>query len=123
MVDEGKIVETGTHQDLLANGSHYHRLVEAQKGKSNGTPVETPSSSIHESETASSVALSAYSDSEGAVMIEFDNVCFEYPSRPDISVFDGFKLKVMQGETLALVGSSGSVSFFFSLLLFHITAV
>jgi ABC-type multidrug transport system fused ATPase/permease subunit len=109
VVDDGKIVETGTHEELLANESHYHRLVEAQKNKSTGTPPETPVSSEHGSGLSeSTIALSTNSEPEGAVMIEFDGVHFEYPSRPDISIFEGLNLKVMEGETLALVGSSGS---------------
>lgn len=108
VVDGGKIVEKGRHEELLANESNYFRLVEAQKTKAAGTPVETPVSSEHGSGADSSVALSAITEPEGTVMIEFDDVGFEYPSRPDISVFEGLHLKVMQGETLALVGSSGS---------------
>jgi ATP-binding cassette, subfamily B (MDR/TAP), member 1 len=41
-------------------------------------------------------------------MIEFDDIHFVYPSRPDVPIFQGLNLKVRQGETLALVGPSGS---------------
>ncbi|XP_076594196.1 ATP-dependent translocase ABCB1 [Chaetodon auriga] len=37
----------------------------------------------------------------------FDNVKFNYPSRPDVPILQGLNLKVKKGETLALVGSSG----------------
>eukprot|EP00889_Picochlorum_renovo_P000110 jgi/Picre1/27140/NNA_000109.t1 len=40
--------------------------------------------------------------------IEFQNVCFAYPSRPDKVVFDNFNLTVRAGQTVALVGESGS---------------
>ncbi|KAM4705168.1 ATP-dependent translocase ABCB1-like [Rhinophrynus dorsalis] len=39
--------------------------------------------------------------------IEFKNVKFTYPSRPDIQVLKGLNLKIPSGETVALVGSSG----------------
>ncbi|XP_028672963.1 ATP-binding cassette, sub-family B (MDR/TAP), member 4 [Erpetoichthys calabaricus] len=39
--------------------------------------------------------------------VKFDEVCFQYPSRPDVQVLQGLTLKVKQGQTLALVGSSG----------------
>ncbi|KAF3782416.1 putative multidrug resistance protein [Nymphaea thermarum] len=40
--------------------------------------------------------------------IEFKNVEFAYPSRPGTTIFEDFSLKVPAGETLALVGGSGS---------------
>ncbi|KAK9165115.1 hypothetical protein Scep_000306 [Stephania cephalantha] len=40
--------------------------------------------------------------------IEFVNVTFKYPSRPDVVVLEDFNLRVMAGNTHALVGQSGS---------------
>lgn len=40
--------------------------------------------------------------------IEFKNVCFQYPARPHITIFDNLSLKVSAGESLAVVGQSGS---------------
>ncbi|XP_077237910.1 putative multidrug resistance protein [Tasmannia lanceolata] len=40
--------------------------------------------------------------------VEFKNVEFAYPSRPDNLIFHGFSLKVQAGKTVALVGGSGS---------------
>lgn len=39
--------------------------------------------------------------------MSFEDVKFNYPSRPDVPILQGLKLKVKKGETLALVGSSG----------------
>ncbi|XP_045770126.1 multidrug resistance protein homolog 49-like [Maniola jurtina] len=39
--------------------------------------------------------------------IVFDNLYFNYPSRPDMKVLRGLSLKVKAGETVALVGGSG----------------
>ncbi|XP_028833451.1 ATP-dependent translocase ABCB1 [Denticeps clupeoides] len=39
--------------------------------------------------------------------IEFKNVLFRYPSRPDVPVLKGLNLKICTGQTIALVGSSG----------------
>jgi ATP-binding cassette subfamily B protein len=40
--------------------------------------------------------------------IRFENVTFQYPSRPEISALDGVSLHVKPGETIALVGPSGA---------------
>lgn len=40
--------------------------------------------------------------------IEFRNVDFTYPSRPDEKILDRFNLSVKGGETLAIVGPSGA---------------
>jgi ABC-type bacteriocin/lantibiotic exporter with double-glycine peptidase domain len=43
--------------------------------------------------------------------IKFENVMFKYPSRPDMSVLNGFNLSVQHGKTNALVGNSGKIFF------------
>jgi ATP-binding cassette subfamily B (MDR/TAP) protein 1 len=40
--------------------------------------------------------------------IEFQNVKFSYPSRPDVPILKGLSLKINANETVAFVGSSGS---------------
>lgn len=39
--------------------------------------------------------------------IEFKNVHFSYPTRPDVKVLKGLKFTLNAGKTLALVGESG----------------
>ncbi|NXL14216.1 ABCBB protein, partial [Setophaga kirtlandii] len=40
--------------------------------------------------------------------IEFHNVTFNYPSRPDIKILDNLNMVIKAGETTAFVGSSGA---------------
>ncbi|XP_058084469.1 ABC transporter B family member 10-like [Magnolia sinica] len=40
--------------------------------------------------------------------IHFKDVCFSYPSRPDVVIFDGLNLDIPSGKIVALVGGSGS---------------
>ncbi|GLD97150.1 hypothetical protein PINS_up005833 [Pythium insidiosum] len=40
--------------------------------------------------------------------IEFRGVQFTYPSRPDAQIYQNYSLKVTSGQTVALVGASGS---------------
>ncbi|XP_032926696.1 ATP-dependent translocase ABCB1 [Catharus ustulatus] len=39
--------------------------------------------------------------------LEFRNVYFNYPSRPDVEILKGLNLKINSGQTVALVGGSG----------------
>ncbi|XP_044534852.1 ATP-dependent translocase ABCB1-like [Gracilinanus agilis] len=39
--------------------------------------------------------------------VSFNEVAFNYPTRPDVPVLQGLNLEVKKGQTLALVGSSG----------------
>ncbi|MED6173735.1 ABC transporter B member 15 [Stylosanthes scabra] len=54
------------------------------------------------------------SDTDGKVLgsvrgqVEFQNVDFAYPSRPETIILNGFCLKIPAGKTVALVGESGS---------------
>lgn len=40
--------------------------------------------------------------------IEFDHVCFSYPDTPDSPVLKDISFKVAQGQTLAIIGATGS---------------
>lgn len=39
--------------------------------------------------------------------IEFRDVYFNYPSRPDVPILKGLSLRIPSGKTVALVGPSG----------------
>jgi len=107
VVDNGKVVESGTHDELVAMKSHYFRLVEAQKRKPSETVDSSPSSSEHDSQREVDMSAPDNHTTTNNAVIEFEDVHFEYPARPDAPVFRGLNLKVRQGETLALVGPSG----------------
>lgn len=49
--------------------------------------------------------------------IQFDNVQFSYPTRPDSKVLRGLSLNVAAGQVTAVVGSSGSGKSTLALLL------
>ncbi|KAF7138356.1 hypothetical protein RHSIM_Rhsim07G0129600 [Rhododendron simsii] len=40
--------------------------------------------------------------------IQFTDVCFSYPSRPDVMIFNKLNLDIPSGKVVALVGASGS---------------
>ncbi|CAI5521652.1 unnamed protein product [Closterium sp. Naga37s-1] len=40
--------------------------------------------------------------------VEFEMVCFAYPARPEVPIFEDFSLSIPAGATVALVGPSGS---------------
>ncbi|KAN0064553.1 hypothetical protein ACQY0O_002181 [Thecaphora frezii] len=44
----------------------------------------------------------------GSIAVEFDNVDFVYPARPDSKALDGLRLQVPAGQRVGLVGMSGS---------------
>ncbi len=46
--------------------------------------------------------------SRGQGAVEFDDVTFRYPTRPEHAALNGFSLKIEAGEAVALVGPSGA---------------
>jgi ABC-type multidrug transport system fused ATPase/permease subunit len=104
---DGQIVESGTHDDLLAKKGQYFQLVEAQNVKGATTTagdesmtesVKTPNVSEHGCSTV---------DQGKPRLVDIENCHFSYPSRAGAVVFSDFNLTVYEGETLALVGPSG----------------
>jgi len=61
--------------------------------------------------TIDPLATSGFKGTEGAdggLSIEFRNVSFVYPSRPDVPVLQNFNLTIEPGEFVGIVGQSGS---------------
>jgi ABC-type multidrug transport system fused ATPase/permease subunit len=109
VVSEGKVVETGSHEDLLIKKGAYYDLVEAQKRKvkdeNKSNPSSRSSSIVEESmEITKSEAFPTNKSDEKHPVLCFKDVHFHYPSRPGNKVFKGLNLSIRDGETLAIVG-------------------
>ncbi|GKY96092.1 hypothetical protein MPSEU_000569400 [Mayamaea pseudoterrestris] len=112
VMDQGKIIETGTHDSLLANAGTYYNLVQAQKTRQN-LESDILAEAVNQASNPPNVSLidtSTTIDSElgRRVAIRFSDVTFRYPARPEAEVLRNLNLTVYEGETLALVGASGS---------------
>jgi ATP-binding cassette subfamily B (MDR/TAP) protein 1 len=111
----GEIVETGTHDELMVTETGYYRnLVEKQKE----VAAKRSSSFSSRASIISGAASSEFLvdlNNEGeetklgvqSAMLEFKDITFTYPTRPDKQVLKKFNLKIAKGETVALVGPSG----------------
>lgn len=102
---DGSVAETGTHEELLAKESHYYNLVEAQRTRVTAKPNEIAETD-HNSSHGFTLEPSLHGNED--IILRFKDVHFEYPSRPQTPIFRGLNLSVRRGETLALVGPSGS---------------
>ncbi|KAG7369599.1 efflux ABC transporter permease/ATP-binding protein [Nitzschia inconspicua] len=101
----GKVVELGTHDDLMERKEEYFHLVQNQ------TRIKD---NMEQKELVDEASLSHSSSSEGAIffrddktLLQFQNVYFSYPTRPEKEVISNLNLSVKRGENLALVGPSG----------------
>jgi len=102
VVSGGRIVEQGSHDELLSRpDSEYAKLVEAQKPKE-----QSDNQSIASSITSALLGVKNQEQVDSP-QIEFRNVHFHYPTRPENEIFTGMNLAVRNGETLAIVGPSG----------------
>uniref|UniRef100_A0A7S2YI40 Bile salt export pump n=2 Tax=Entomoneis paludosa TaxID=265537 RepID=A0A7S2YI40_9STRA len=109
----GKVVEQGTHDELMGMQSYYRRLVDKQEGGGGDSNPSSNPSSRGPSRSNSAADLAKMDSSvmmgraDGAPHIRFRNVTFAYPTRPKKTILNKFNLVVKQGETIALVGPSG----------------
>jgi ATP-binding cassette subfamily B (MDR/TAP) protein 1 len=112
----GEIVETGTHDELMvAETGYYRNLVEKQNEVATKRSSSTFSGRASAISSAASSEFLAGLDNEGeeielgvqSAMLEFKDITFTYPTRPDKQVLKKFNLKIAKGETVALVGPSG----------------
>jgi len=106
VVSEGKVVESGTHDELLAQQGEYFKLVQSQTHGKEKKVEETNETSSEENSRHSSI-LEEPPANNGHPIIQFKNVKFAYPTRPEKEIFTKLNLSVKHGETLALVGPSG----------------
>jgi len=105
VVAGGKIAELGSHDELMRDKkSQYYQLVETQNKGSTRAKTELPRPV---SDGFLKNVVDSKTDGQGEALLTFKDVKFSYPSRPDNIIFDGLNLTVREGETLALVGSSG----------------
>ena len=106
-------MESGSHEELMeAETGHYRQLVEKQDGiatrSSSATSLSTqglPEDQVESSELfAPPEPETPNMPLDQSTLLEFRNVQFAYPSRPNRQVLSNFNLTVKRGETLALVG-------------------
>jgi len=109
----GEVVESGKHAELISKNGAYFDLVQAQKGrKKKGLDESGESSSrmsVARAKDASAALISTGSTTflEKHDLINFHEVEFKYPSRPEQTIFRDLEMSVKKGETLAIVGPSG----------------
>lgn len=99
----GVIAETGTHDELMAQESYYKKLVDTQ-----GDAALAARSSSVVSKRGSTMSFGKESSELGfegtdadtktvEPLIVFKNVSFCYPTRPNKTILDRFKLKINRG--------------------------
>ena len=111
VISGGKVVEMGSHDELMeCKSGQYRALVEKQEHglESNDTDTKIPSRNNSEANLANMTGSSNDLRALGNItQLRFRDVRFAYPTRPNKTILDKFNLSVRQGETLALVGTSG----------------
>ncbi|PTB62202.1 P-loop containing nucleoside triphosphate hydrolase protein [Trichoderma citrinoviride] len=53
-------------------------------------------------------SLDVSSEKDANVVVDFRNVSFAYPARPNVTVLKNVSFQILKGQTVAVVGSSGS---------------
>ena len=101
---------------MVAPTGYYRKLVDKQDEAGASSISRSMSKSSLTSSRENSVAdLKKLGDESavevtfdkagaGEALIEFKDIVFSYPTRPQKKILDKFSLKVLKGETVALVG-------------------
>ena len=125
-IKDGKVAEIGSHEELMKSELGLYRyLVEKQFTKTTDDN-DSASDNINEGDnnknrnqsTLDLIALERkHAESESPkYLIQFKDVKFYYPSRPDKIILDKFNLNIRKGETIASVGPSGGGKRTFAIL-------
>ena len=99
----GVIAESGTHDELMGSDTYYKKLVDTQ-----GDAALAARSSSIVSKRGSTMSFGGQGSEMGFESSEFDlknaeplivfkNVSFCYPTRPNKTILDRFKLKIYKG--------------------------
>jgi ATP-binding cassette subfamily B (MDR/TAP) protein 1 len=100
VVKSGRVVESGTHDDMMQKGGEYFNLVQHQThGKVLRDKQEPEEIASRHSSTSEALNLNC----DGHPILQFQNVKFSYPTRPENQIFRNLNLSIKQGENLALV--------------------
>eukprot|EP00980_Cylindrotheca_fusiformis_P015007 scaffold4127_cov126-Cylindrotheca_fusiformis.AAC.3 len=99
----GKIVETGTHDELMVASTGYYRGLVAKQKKAVDRAPSDMSSPYGSEQDLTGMDQSGVAEEKDTVL-EFKDIAFSYPTRPKKRILEHFNLKIGQGETVALVG-------------------
>eukprot|EP00934_Nitzschia_sp_Nitz4_P005837 Nitzschia sp. Nitz4//scaffold153_size53422//46055//50256//NITZ4_006766-RA/size53422-snap-gene-0.60-mRNA-1//-1//CDS//3329537277//5827//frame0 len=103
VLDSGVVKEIGSHDELMKDeGGIYRALVEKQVDP---TRASIRRSNTEVSQTASPTA--GGNDSGTVPLLEFKDVHFSYPSRPENRILKGLNLSIQRGDIVAICGPSG----------------
>ncbi len=106
-IDAGKLVSFVVYTAVIGGaiaglGNFYTELLGAIGATERVREILNEESEVKVSETASNAGKKLYGD------IEFQDVQFHYPTRPDIEILKNISFKIPAGNKVALVGPSGA---------------
>lgn len=107
-VDDGRVVEKGSHEELLRLKGHYYQLCEAQAApKDRQNSIAERNSILRNGLKLENMSGSMEGEAVEPFQLVMRDVQFCYPTRRQNVIFRGLNLSVRRGETLAIVGRSG----------------